>query len=70
MVFNAQQLTSFFQNAPQMALTVDQRNRLAQEGLATIDDFVDFKEDQLTDAFKNMRSQFLESLLFLMPRET
>ena len=55
MVFNAQQLTSFFQNAPQMALTVDQRNRLAQEGLATIDDFVDFKEDQLTDAFKNMR---------------
>ncbi len=52
MVFNAQQLTSFFQNAPQMALTVDQRNRLAQEGLATIDDFVDFKEDQLTDAFK------------------
>ena len=55
MVFNAQQLTSFFQNAPQMALTVDQRNRLAQEGLATIDDFVDFKEDQLIDAFKNMR---------------
>ncbi|MCP4120802.1 MAG: hypothetical protein GY751_03535, partial [Bacteroidetes bacterium] len=38
-----------------MALTVDQRNRLAQEGLATIDDFVDFKEDQLIDAFKNMR---------------
>ncbi len=57
MVFNAQQLTSFFQNAPQMALTVDQSNRLAQEVLGTINDFADFKEDKLTDALKNMRRQ-------------
>ena len=41
MVFNTQQLTAFFQNAPQMALSDTQRNRLAQEGLITINDFAD-----------------------------
>ena len=56
MVFNTHQLTAFFQNAPQMALSDIQRNRLAQEGLVTIDDFADFKSDQLSDAFKNMRT--------------
>ena len=56
MVFNTQQLTAFFQNAPQMALSDTQRNRLAQEGLVTINDFADFKADQLSDAFKNMRT--------------
>jgi hypothetical protein len=55
-VFNANQLDSFFQNGPQMSLTVPVRVRLAQEGLTSITDFADFKEDQLTDAFKNMRT--------------
>jgi len=56
MVFNTQQLTAFFQNAPQMALSDTQRNRLAQEGLVTINDFADFKSDQSSDAFNNMRT--------------
>ena len=56
MVFTAQQLTGFFQNGPQMSLTETQRARLAQEGLTTIDDFADFKEEQLNAAFKNMRT--------------
>jgi hypothetical protein len=56
MPFTAAQLTSFFENGPQMSLTAIQRNRLSAEGLATIDDFMDFKEDQLDDAAKNMRT--------------
>ena len=47
---------NFFTNRPQMALSAQVRARLAMEGLATMADFSDFKEDQLTDAFKNMRT--------------
>jgi hypothetical protein len=54
--FNQNQLDAFFTNGPQMSLTNAVRLRLAQEGLGTITDFADFKEDQLTDAFKNMRT--------------
>ena len=54
--FNAQQLTNFFTNAPQMALTDGVRTRLAQEGLTLVSDFTDFKSDQLGDAYKNMRT--------------
>ena len=54
--FTNGELDSFFTNRPQMALTAPVRARLALEGLATIADFSDFKEDQLTDAFKNMRT--------------
>jgi hypothetical protein len=50
------QLTNFFTNGPQMSLTAAVRLRLSQEGLTTVDDFTDFKEDQLLDAFKNMRT--------------
>ena len=39
-----------------MALARRVRNRLAQEGLAEIDHFSDFKEDQLTQTFRNMRT--------------
>ncbi|GFH62136.1 hypothetical protein CTEN210_18612 [Chaetoceros tenuissimus] len=55
MAFTPQNLTNFWENGPQMRLTADQRARLAQEGLTTIDDFSDFNEDTLDDAFKNMK---------------
>jgi hypothetical protein len=55
-VFTANQLTSFFTNGPQMSLEPAVRVRLGQEGLSTIEDFADFKESQLLDAFKNMRT--------------
>ena len=56
MVFNNAQLTSFFTAGGQMALPVNVRARLSSEGLTEIDDFEDFKDDQLKDAFKNMRT--------------
>ena len=49
------QNTSFFTNGPQMGLTVNERQRLATQGLVTVDDFIDFKEDQLEQALKNLR---------------
>ena len=52
---NAQQ-DSFFDNGPQMSLPGVVRARLAAEGLATVEDFEDFKQDQLERAFKNMRT--------------
>ena len=39
-----------------MALTGPARVRLGEEGLTYIRDFVDFKEDDLNQAFKNMRT--------------
>lgn len=54
--FNANQHDAFFLNGPQMSLTPAVRFRLAQEGLTIVDDFSDFKEDQLDQAFKNMRT--------------
>ena len=56
MNFTAVQTTAFFENGPQMNLTAAVRARLALEGLDTVADFADFKEDQLNDAFKNMRT--------------
>ena len=55
-IFTNAESDTFFTNRPQMALSAQVRARLAMEGLATIADFSDFKEDQLTDAFKNMRT--------------
>ena len=55
MVFTGAQLTAFFENNPQMALNPTQRQRLADEGLALVSDFQDFKEDELEQAYKNMR---------------
>ena len=56
MAFTAAQTNSFFQNGPQMGLSADQRARLALEGLVTVEDFEDFKEDQLSNAIKNLRT--------------
>ena len=39
-----------------MALTNAQREALSREGLASVTDFVDFKEDELKVAFKNARA--------------
>ena len=55
MVSNAQ-LTSFFTANTQMGLSIVQRIALASEGLVTLDDFSDFKEEELKTAFKNARS--------------
>ena len=54
-LFTASQLTSFFTSPTQMGLSSAQKTRLAKEGLTTIEDFTDFKEDQLEQAVKNMR---------------
>lgn len=56
MAFNNATTTSFFENGPQMALTPIARARFADEGLATIDDFEDFKEDQIDVAVRNLRT--------------
>ena len=56
MVFSNNQNTSFFENGPQMNLPVVIRNRLQLEGLATVEDLRDFREDELHQAFKNLRT--------------
>ena len=56
MPFTVNQTTNFFEVATQMGLSPVIRARLAQEGLEQIANFVDFKEEQLKDAFKNMRT--------------
>lgn len=56
MAFNNAELTNFFENGPQMALTNAARVRLAAEGLGTIEDFDDFKDDQLDVAVRNLRT--------------
>ena len=55
MPFTAAQNTAFFTNGPQMALSDAARQRLALEGLTTVEDFDDFKKDQINEALKNMR---------------
>ena len=54
--FNANVTRSFFENGPQMAHPRSAVTRLANEGLANLDDFADFKEDELQAAFKNLRT--------------
>ena len=53
-IFTNAQLTAFFTNGPQMALNANERARLQARGLVTVDDFCDFKEDQLDQAKKNL----------------
>ena len=55
-IFNAVQNASFFTNGPQMALSPQVRERLAQEGLENANNLVDFKKEQLEQAYKNMRT--------------
>jgi hypothetical protein len=54
--FTNNETDSFFTNGPQMSLSNAVRARLATEGLTTVGDFSDFKEDQLDNAFRNMRT--------------
>jgi hypothetical protein len=54
--FTAANNNNFFTNGPQMSLSATVRARLASEGLETVADFDDFKEAQLTQAYKNMRT--------------
>ena len=56
MPFTALQLTHFFTSNQQMALTNVQREALSREGLTSVTDFVDFKEEELKVAFKNARA--------------
>ena len=56
MAFTNPTTEAFFTNGPQMGLTPVQRNRLAGEGLSSVDDFADFKEDQLLQAIKNLKT--------------
>ena len=56
MVFSALQLTLFFTHGPQMALSVFACNCLGQEGLEYIKDSSDFKDEQLYQAIKNMKT--------------
>ena len=57
MPLSTHQLTAFFENGPQMNLTGDQRTALWDEGIDSLDDFQDFKKEELIVAFKNVRSQ-------------
>ena len=52
--FTNVQNTNFFTNGPQMGLSATERLRLQGEGLVTVDDFIDFKEEQLKDGIKNL----------------
>ena len=56
MTLTAGQRTNFFTAGVQMALSGAQRTALANEGLVTEADFIDFRENELKTAFKNMRS--------------
>jgi len=55
MVFNHQENINFFQNAPQMGLSPVQYACLSAEGLATVESFLDFEEDDLDSAARNLR---------------
>ena len=54
--FNRAQNDAFFGDGLQMSLTNNQRQRLVAEGLAQVSDFEDFKEEQIDDAIKNLRT--------------
>ena len=55
MVFSALKLTLFVTNGPHLALSVSACDRLGQEGFESIEDFSNFKDDQLYQAIKNTR---------------
>jgi len=50
------QQTPFWTDQDQMALTIVARRRLGTEGLVFISDFIDFKTEELKEAFKNIRT--------------
>ena len=52
----ALQLTQFFISGVQMDLSAAMRNALAAQVLTTLDDFSDFRKEELEQAIKNMRT--------------
>ncbi len=56
MPFSNAENNNFFVNGPQMNFPVPVRLRLQNEGLSTVDDFIDFHDDELNQAFKNLRT--------------
>ena len=56
MTLTNQQRTNFFTAGVQMALTAAQRQALASEGLLNEGYFIDFKDNELKNSFKNMYS--------------
>ena len=55
MVFTAAQTTAFFEDANQMALPPDTRQRLAVEGLMTVGDLQDFDDETFKQLVENLR---------------
>ena len=55
MVLTAAQTTAFFENADQMALPHETVVQLAQEGIETVGDLVDFDKDTLQQVADNLR---------------
>ena len=56
MAFNQLTTTAFFDNGPQMALLPVVRQCFSLKGLSTVEDFADYKKDQLKEAIKNLHT--------------
>ena len=55
MVLTANQTTAFLEDADQMAIPNATRIQLQQEGIDTIEDFLDFEDDSLKQIAENLR---------------
>ena len=55
MVFTAAQITAFFQDNDQLAISPETRVQLATEGLASVDDLSEFDPDSLKQLTDNLR---------------
>ena len=56
MTLTIAQRTSLFTAGVQMGLTGEQRISLSNEGLVNETDFIDFQDEELKTAFRNVRS--------------
>ena len=56
MSFTFNEFNDFFEETGQVKLSQKVGDQQALEGLVAIEDFVDFKQDQLTQAFCNMKT--------------
>jgi hypothetical protein len=55
MVFTANQVTAFFEEATQMAIPNATRVQLVTEGIATVDDLGEFDDENLKQIAENLR---------------
>ena len=55
MVLTGNQTTAFFENAGQMGLTPRMRNKLAEEGIISVNDLADFDKDIVIQVAENLR---------------